>query len=61
MKAYQDGLINDYMANRISSSIDAGGLTDDISECLVNDAQYASDMGVENDDDYNVYFSGTMP
>lgn len=56
MQAYESGLINEYMADRISKALGSDGLTDDITECLLDDAQYASDMGVKDDNDYNVYF-----
>jgi ribosomal protein S20 len=55
MHAYKNGLLNKYMAKRLLSAVERG-MTDSLSDELIQDAQYASDIGVENDDNYNAYF-----
>lgn len=55
VQAYKDGQLNKYMAKRLLSAVERG-ITDSLSDELVQDAQYASDVGVESDKDYNVYF-----
>ncbi|KKN39489.1 hypothetical protein LCGC14_0742940 [marine sediment metagenome] len=55
IQAYKKGQLNKYMAERLLAAIERG-MTDSLSDELVQDAQYASDLGVENDEDYNVYF-----
>jgi len=52
---YADGKINSYMAERLMSALDYG-VTADLIQDAVDDAQYASDVGVSSDDDYNIYF-----
>lgn len=55
LSAYKDGQINSYMAERLLKAMEYG-MTDDLVEEAVDDAQYASDLGVTSDDDYNLYF-----
>lgn len=55
IQAYQNGRLNDYMRDRLLNVTDAG-LSEDLSSEIIQDAQDASDFGVNSDKDYNVYF-----
>lgn len=56
MQAALDGLINGYMRDRLSNTAHEG-LTESLCEDLLSDAQYASDVGVNDDRGYNIYFN----
>lgn len=56
LQAYIDGLLNEYLARKLAKAIQAGGLTDDLVEDLIQDAQDASGMGVMDDNTYRIYF-----
>lgn len=55
VQAFKEGIINDYMKNRLQDAT-SKGMNDALIDELVSDAQYASDLGVGSDEDYNVYF-----
>jgi len=55
VQAYQNGRLNEYMKDRLLHITDSG-ISDSLSQELVQDAQDASDFGVNSDKDYNVYF-----
>ncbi len=55
VRAFQEGTINDYMRRRLHEATQKG-MSDALIDELVADAQYASDLGVDNDEDYNAYF-----
>lgn len=54
-KSYQEGNINKYMLKKLTDII-SSGVSDDLCEDLISDAQEASDAGVNSDKEYNVYF-----
>jgi len=55
IQAYKDGLLNEYMVRRMFHAAKSG-MTDGLSDELIQDARDASDFGVNSDKDYNVYF-----
>lgn len=55
IQAYHNGRLNEYMKDRLLH-INDSGMSDSLSEELIQDAQDASDLGVNSDKDYNVYF-----
>jgi len=54
-EARDGGLINDYLADRISSALEFG-MSDELAAEAIDDARDAFSCGVESEDDYNVYF-----
>ena len=54
-QAFSDGTINDYMRKRLQEAT-RDGIDDALMDELVQDAQCASDVGINNDEDYNAYF-----
>lgn len=55
LQAYKDGRLNEYMYNRLLKAV-GSGITESLLNELIEDAQQASDYGVNSDRDYNVYF-----
>jgi hypothetical protein len=55
IQAYKDGLINKYMLERLVKTVDSG-VTDNLVDELVEHGSNASGVGVDNDDDFTVYF-----
>ncbi len=53
--AYSGGNVNKYMSKRLSDAAE-DGMTDNLYDELERDAIDASDVGVESDRDYNIYF-----
>lgn len=53
--AYNNGKINKYMQNKVLDAAD-DGMTEDLLEELLEDATIASSCGVDNDQDYCIYF-----
>lgn len=47
--------LNSYMSNRVEQAL-SDGLHESILDDIMEDAELASEIGVESDDDYNVYF-----
>ena len=54
-QAYKDGILNEYMVKRLLAAVE-NGMTDGLSDELIQDAQCASDAGVKDDNGYNIYF-----
>lgn len=54
-QAFKRGTINDYMKKRLQD-VTQNGIDDALVDELLEDAQYASDLGIDNEDDYNAYF-----
>jgi len=55
LESFESGLLNEYMRDKLLGAV-SKGVTDQIIDELVEDAQCASDAGVTSDEDYNVYF-----
>jgi hypothetical protein len=54
-QAFKKGTINNYMKKRLQE-VTQNGVDEALVDELLEDAQYASDLGVDNEDDYNAYF-----
>lgn len=55
LEAYKAGIINKYMLKRLLNATSTG-VTKELCDELLLDAQEASDAGVHSDEEYNVYF-----
>jgi len=55
INAYREGTINKYMANKLMGVADSG-ITDDLCDDLISDAQLASSAGIHSDEEYGSYF-----
>ena len=55
IQRHRDGKLNGYMYNRLLDVI-KDGISDNLEDELIQDAQDASDFGVEDEKGYNLYF-----
>ena len=55
VQCYEDGRLNDYMLRRLLKAVESG-INDSLSDELIQDAQDASGLGVNNDRDYAIHF-----